>query len=232
MANEPEGRAADQAPVPEDEQEGRWVFRSGQPSPGGGAGFNDDGVEALDYNNPHGLTIERVWFDGKIVFGVESGELEIDPAVNKVAQEYQVVYEVELDERGKLVREPDRVEGQFNIYDSIPGYGAVQPGVAVQLRSRATQLRTPDPALGGRLPEEWLPDPPEQRLRELTRALSRHRAWRGTPKRRGTWSSPRAYAHAVLPATLSVVRRGGRANVNQGDAATGEHPPEHLELDL
>ncbi len=127
MANEPESRAADQAPVPEDEQEGRWVFRSGQPSPGGGAGFNEHGVEALDYNNPHGLTIERVWFDGKIVFGVESGELEIDPAVNKVAQEYQVVYEVELDERGKLVREPDRVEGQFNIYDSIPGMEQYSP---------------------------------------------------------------------------------------------------------
>ena len=127
MADEPEGRAVEQAPVPEDEQEGRWVFRAGRPSPGGGAGFTEDGVEALDYNNPYGLVVERVWFDGKIVFGVESGELDLDPATNKVAQEYQVVYDVELDERGKLVREPDRVEGQFNIYDSIPGMEKYSP---------------------------------------------------------------------------------------------------------
>lgn len=119
--------AVGQAPVPESEDEGKWVLTNGQPSPGGGAGFNENGVEALDYNNPHGLVIERVWFDGKVVFGVESGELELDPAANKVAQEYQVVYEVELDERGQLAREPERVEGQYNIYDSIPGMENYSP---------------------------------------------------------------------------------------------------------
>ena len=125
MANDPEDRAAGQ--VPTSEPEGKWVFRNGQPAPGGGAGFNDDGVEALDYSNPHGLVVEQVWFDGKVVFAIESGELDLDPATNKVAQEYQIVYDVELDERGKLVREPERVEGQYNIYDSIPGMENYSP---------------------------------------------------------------------------------------------------------
>ena len=125
MANDSDDRAGGQAPSTE--EEGKWVIRNGQPVPGGGAGFNDEGVEALDYNNPHGLVVEQVWFDGKVVFAIESGELDLDPATNKVAQEYQIVYDVELDERGKLVREPDRVEGQYNIYDSIPGMENYSP---------------------------------------------------------------------------------------------------------
>ncbi|MBX5491579.1 MAG: hypothetical protein IRZ14_10510 [Chloroflexi bacterium] len=113
--------------VPEDAEEGQWVIREGQPAPGGGQGFDARGVERLDYSNPFGLVIERVWFDGKIVFAVELGELDLDPTRNKVAQEYQIVYAVELDERGKLVREPERVPGQFNIYDSIPGMEKYSP---------------------------------------------------------------------------------------------------------
>lgn len=47
---------------------------------------------------------------------------------NKVAQEYQVVYGVELDERGKLVGgDPERVDGQYNIYDSVPGMEQYSP---------------------------------------------------------------------------------------------------------
>ena len=45
----------------------------------------------------------------------------------KVAQEYQVVYAVELDERGKLKAEPERVDGQYNIYDSVPGMEKYSP---------------------------------------------------------------------------------------------------------
>ena len=46
-----------------------------------------------------------------------------------MAQEYQIVYAVELDEAGKLKngREPDRVEGQYNIYDSVPGMDKYSP---------------------------------------------------------------------------------------------------------
>lgn len=68
------------------------------------------------------------------MFAVETGEVEIEfdenrQAVgNKVAQEYQIVYGVELDERGKLTgEEPERVEGQYNIYDSVPGMAAYSP---------------------------------------------------------------------------------------------------------
>ncbi len=116
--------------------EGVWRIEGGDPAPLARAEpYRPDGVENLTYSNPYGLNVERVWFDGKVVYAVESGEVEIDfderrvARGNKVAQEYQVVYAVELDERGKLKdgREPERVEGQFNIYDSVPGMDNYSP---------------------------------------------------------------------------------------------------------
>ncbi len=91
--------------------------------------YRPDGVENLTYNNPYNLEVERVWFDGKVVYAVEQGELEVDLNTVKVAQEYQIVYGVELDERGKLAedREPERVPGQYNIYDSVPGMDKYSP---------------------------------------------------------------------------------------------------------
>ncbi len=126
MTNDPL-RAMEVPPVPAGAEEGTWEVHGGRPAPGGGERFNTDGLEALEYNNPFGLNLERVWFDGKIVYASESGELEIDPAVNKVAQEYQIVYAVELDERGKLKDEPERVDDQYNIYDSVPGMETYSP---------------------------------------------------------------------------------------------------------
>jgi hypothetical protein len=122
--------------VPADEEEGVWNISDGQPRrKGGRETFRPDGVEDLTYNNPYDLEIERVWFDGKIVYAVESGEVDIEfddgrvARGNKVAQEYQVVYAVDLDERGKLKggREPERVPGQYNIYDSVPGMENYSP---------------------------------------------------------------------------------------------------------
>ncbi len=92
-------------------------------------------MENLTYSNPYALEIERVWYDGKVVYAVESGEVAVDfdehrTAVgNKVAQEYQVVHAVALDERGKLEGgiEAERVEGQYNIYDSVPGMENYSP---------------------------------------------------------------------------------------------------------
>ena len=119
-----------------DEEEGHWAIEDGtairRPRI---ATYRDDGTENLTYNNPFNLDIERVWFDGKVVYAVEQGELELEfdenrePVDNKVAQEYQIVYAVELDEAGKLKngREPDRVEGQYNIYDSVPGMPNYSP---------------------------------------------------------------------------------------------------------
>ncbi len=115
---------------------GHWCIENGEPAPRPSVDpYDERGVERLTYSNPFNLEIERVWFDGKVVFAVESGEVEIEfdehrvPRNNKVAQEYQVVYAVELDERGKLKdgEEPERVEDQYNIYDSVPGMPNYSP---------------------------------------------------------------------------------------------------------
>ena len=58
--------------------------------------FTAGGAEALDYNNPFNLTMERVWFDGKIVYAVDMGEVDVDRDRVQVAQEYQIVYDVGL----------------------------------------------------------------------------------------------------------------------------------------
>lgn len=86
-------------------------------------------VEDLDYNNPHGHVIERVWWDGHVVFATEQGELDVDPERVRVAQEYQIVYSVRLGPDGRLEpgTEPERVPGQLNIYDSIPGMPTYSP---------------------------------------------------------------------------------------------------------
>ncbi len=116
-------------PVPTDELEGPWTVESGtartaEPREGP---WRDGSVEDLTYSNPFGQELERVWFDGKVVYAAELGELEVDLETTKVAQEYQIVYAVELDEHGKLAGEPRRVPGQYNIYDSVPGMDAYSP---------------------------------------------------------------------------------------------------------
>ena len=110
------------------ETEGIWEIRRGETTPKERPRDPLGAVERLDYNNPYGYDIERVWFAGKVVFASEQGEVDIDETRVKVAQEYQVVYHVELDEHGKLGgREPERVPGQFNIYDSVPGMPRYSP---------------------------------------------------------------------------------------------------------
>src|SRR5438046_1321851 len=53
--------------------------------------FRSDGVEALEFNNPFDQTMERVWFDGKLVYAIDCGQVDVDLERVKVAQEYQVV---------------------------------------------------------------------------------------------------------------------------------------------
>jgi hypothetical protein len=150
------------------EEEGVWSVTAGELSPHGHSEtFRSDGVENLTYNNPHAMEVERVWCDGKIVYAVESGELDLDfdedrnAIKNKVAQEYQVVYSVSLDERGKLRdgREPERVDGQYNIYDSIPGMEKYSPlwqfnYVIVPPDYEANTLRSEADCLGSGYPIE------------------------------------------------------------------------------
>jgi len=115
--------------TPEGDTEGVWEIRGGAPRPKPLPVVPIGAVEDLDYNNPHGHTIERVWFDGHVVFATEQGELDVDPQRVKVAQEYQVVYSVHLtpDGRPEPGTEPERVAGQLNIYDSIPGMERYSP---------------------------------------------------------------------------------------------------------
>jgi hypothetical protein len=138
------------------ETEGVWEIRGGKESAKRPRRDPLGTVEDLDYNNPYGYRIERVWFDGRVVFATEAGEVDVDEAKVKVAQEYQVVYDVELDDGGKLREgtEPERVEGQLNIYDSVPGMERYSPiwrfnyvivprdYVANTLRSEADCLRS------------------------------------------------------------------------------------------
>ena len=103
-------------------------------------------VEDLHYNNPYGYKIERVWFDGRVIFATEQGEVDVDPKKVKVAQEYQIVYAVRLNAKGTLVREPDRV----------PGHEEVQPHLAIQLRDRSPRLRAQCAPFGAGLSRERL----------------------------------------------------------------------------
>jgi len=135
------------------ETEGVWQFRAGvaRRAP---KGRGRAARERLTYNNPYRYKIERVWWDGKIVYASEQGELEVDPKKVKVAQEYQVVHAVSLDRRGRLRGKPKQVAGQYNIYDSVPGMRTYSPiwqfnyvivpkdYVANTLRSEADCLRS------------------------------------------------------------------------------------------
>jgi hypothetical protein len=135
--------------LPASEAEGPgWTVRGGEPRTGLPlAGFRPNGVEALDFNNPFGQTMERVWFHRKLVFAIDCGELDVDPDRVAVAQEYQIVYDVALDEQGKLEQAPETVPGQYNIYDSVPGMEKYSPiwqfnYVVVPRDYRANALRS------------------------------------------------------------------------------------------
>jgi hypothetical protein len=111
-----------------EENEGpNWTVTGGVVSRGRPVTWRADGVEALTFNNPFGQVMERVWFDGKIVYALDCGPVEVDPHKVQVAQEYQIVYEATLDDAGKPTRDPEVVPGQYNIYDSVPGMAKYSP---------------------------------------------------------------------------------------------------------
>ena len=107
--------------------DGVWTIRRGKPRAKRRPRDPLGKVEGLEYNNPYGYDIERVWFEGKVIYATEQGELDVDPRKVKVAQEYQIVYGVSLGRDGKPVRKPRRVPGQLNIYDSVPGMKKYSP---------------------------------------------------------------------------------------------------------
>ena len=124
----PAARTGTSGSLPPGEIEGPdWVVEDGNVARGSGGAWRSDGIEALTYNPPLGQVMARVWFDGRVVFAVDLGEVDIDPGRVKVAQEYQVVYGVQLDAEGNLIGEPEMVDGQYNIYDSVPGMDRYSP---------------------------------------------------------------------------------------------------------
>lgn len=110
-----------------DEAEGVWTLTGGKTKAVSAKKLKIRGREPVTYNNPYRYKIERVWWDGHVIFASEQGELDVDPKKVKVAQEYQLVYSVSLDRRKKLRREPRRVPGQLNIYDTVPGMKRYSP---------------------------------------------------------------------------------------------------------
>jgi hypothetical protein len=122
----PESAAAATSAVEENEGP-NWIVTAGEVARGHPVAWRSDGVEALTFNNPFGQVMERVWFDGKVVFAVDLGRVVVDPAEVKVAQEYQVVYTAELDEDGRSIGVPEVIEGQLNIYDTVPGMDRYSP---------------------------------------------------------------------------------------------------------
>jgi hypothetical protein len=109
-------------------EEQPWMLANGRRGPRwSGPQFRGDGVEAIGYNNVFDQSLEMVWFDGKLVYALDLGAVDVDPARVKVAQEYQLVYAVALDEHGKTRSEPQRVPEQLNIYDSVPGMDKYSP---------------------------------------------------------------------------------------------------------
>lgn len=109
--------------------DGVWAIHKGEPRPKSRTKARVREVEPLTFNNPYGYDIERVWFDGKVIYASEQGELDIDETKVKVAQEYQIVYAVNLNAQRKLKggKEPQRVPGQLNIYDTVPGMPGYSP---------------------------------------------------------------------------------------------------------
>ena len=109
--------------------DGVWAIHKGEPRPKSRKKARLRNVEPLTFNNPYSYDIERVWFDGKVIYASEQGELDIDETKVKVAQEYQIVYSVTLNARRKLKggKAPKRVKGQLNIYDTVPGMPGYSP---------------------------------------------------------------------------------------------------------
>src|SRR5438045_5588443 len=87
-------RGPDEPPRPDalpagEAEGGGWTVEDGEVRVGAApAGFRPDGVEALDFNNPFDQVMERVWFDGRLVYAVDLGRVGVDRARVKVAQDY------------------------------------------------------------------------------------------------------------------------------------------------
>ena len=93
----------------------------------GGLHYSGDVIEEirdpqLTYTNPHGQRVGPRWVRGEMVFAMPAGIIHIDPEKQKWAKEFVLVYSVE----GPDGR-PERVQGQYGIYDTRPGDPGYSP---------------------------------------------------------------------------------------------------------
>lgn len=113
------------------ETDGTWYVKAGDTSrrPVDTWVGSTIGIENLTYSNPFKQAMERVWFDRRVVYAIELGAVLPDPRKNtKIAQEYQIVYDIALDADGLPIEaRRKRVPGQLNIYDSVPGMPKYSP---------------------------------------------------------------------------------------------------------
>ena len=76
----------------------------------------------LDYSNPHKQIVHPRWAGGQVVWSIPCGPVEVDLQKTHVADEYIVVYSMKGQD-GK----PEKVEGQYTIYDTKPGDPGYSP---------------------------------------------------------------------------------------------------------
>jgi hypothetical protein len=113
----------------------------------GGLHYTRDVTEPVNapgitYSNPHGQRVGPRWVRGEIVYAMPLGVVQVDPERTRWAKEYVVVYSVD----GPDGR-PERVPGQYGIYDSRPGDDNYSPiwrchYVVVPRTYQANQLKS------------------------------------------------------------------------------------------
>ena len=94
----------------------------------GGLFYSRDDTDAVDeaqltYSNPHGQRVGPRWVRGEVVFAMPLGAVNVDPATTRWAKEYVVVHSTDGGPEGR----PERVPGQYGIYDSRPGDANYSP---------------------------------------------------------------------------------------------------------
>lgn len=76
----------------------------------------------LNYSNPHKQIVHPRWAGGDVVWSIPCGPVAVDVTKTHVADEYIVVYSMDGDKG-----EPEKVKGQFTIYDTKPGDPGYSP---------------------------------------------------------------------------------------------------------
>jgi hypothetical protein len=78
--------------------------------------------EDLQYSNPWRQAVHPRWAGGTVVWSIPCGPVAVDPSKTPVADEYIVVHSMDGDDG-----EPEKVDGQYTIYDTRPGDPGYSP---------------------------------------------------------------------------------------------------------